>query len=63
MGQRRGRIDADDPRVRAVREHDLEVQHAGPDQIAGVVRRAGDLAERVGARKRGANQWCHDMNS
>ncbi len=57
--QRRAAIDRRDARVRAVREHHLEMQHARANQVAGIARRAGDLAECIGPRQRRPDYCCH----
>ena len=50
------RVDAIDRRVRAVREHRLAVQHVRAHEVRRVLRRAGHLRARVGARDRRADQ-------
>ncbi len=54
-GQRGRGVDREDARVAAPREDGLQPQHARPDQVGGIVGRAGDFVERVVTRMRGAD--------
>ena len=58
---RAARVDALDPRVRAVGEDGLAVQHLRPHQVGRVARGAGDLGARIGPRDRAADQ-AHSLS-